>query len=65
MSSFENRYIISNPGFRQRIKRDIALLSDSLMFLYMWMSKGREIRQALRQAEKESKKIVLEEHLGE
>jgi hypothetical protein len=31
----------------------------------MWLRKGREIRLALRQAEKENKKIVLEEHLGE
>ena len=65
MSSFEDRYIICNPGFWQRMKRDLALFTDSLMFLYMWLSKGREIREALRQAEKENKQIVLEEYLGE
>jgi hypothetical protein len=65
MSSFEDRYVISNPSLWQRIYRDIALFTDSLMFLFMWLRKGREIRLALRQAEKENKKIVLEEHLGE
>ena len=65
MSSFEDRYILNNPSLWQRIKRDIALLTDSLMFLVMWMTKGRKIRQALRQAEKENLSLILEEHLGE
>ena len=65
MSSFEDRYILNKPSLWQRIKRDIALLIDSLMFLVMWMTKGRKIRQALRQAEKENKSLILEDHLGE
>jgi hypothetical protein len=65
MSSFESRYILNNPSLWQRIKRDIALLIDSLIFLVIWMTKGRKIRQALRQAEKDNNKLVLEDYFGE
>ena len=65
MSSFESRFILDNPSLWQRLKRDIDLLSDSLIFLIIWMTKGRKIRKALRQAEEQDKSLVLEDYLGE
>ncbi len=65
MRSFENRYILNNPSLWQRIRRDIALLKDSLVFLLIWMSKGRKLRKALRRAEKQDKTLILEDYLGE
>ncbi len=65
MSSFESRYILHNPGLRQRTGRDIALLKDSLVFLLICMGKGRQIRKALRQAEEQDKSLILEDYLGE
>ena len=49
----------------QRIKRNIALLKDSLVFLIIWMTKGRQIRKALRQAEEQDEILILEDYLGE
>ena len=65
MSSFESRFILNNPGLWQRLKRDIDLLFDSLLFLIMWIRKGRQIRKALRQAQEQDKSIILEDYLGD
>ena len=64
MSSFESRFILNNPSLWQRVRRDIALGFDSLVFLIIWMSKGRQIRKALRQAEEQDKSLILEDYLG-
>ena len=65
MRSFESRFILNNPSLRQRLKRDIDLLFDSLKFLITWISKGRQIRKALRQAQEQDKTLFLEDYLGE
>ena len=65
MSSFESRFILNNPSLWQRLKRDIDLLFDSLVFLIIWISKGRQLRKALSQAEEQEKSLILEDYLGE
>jgi len=65
MSSFESRFILENPGLWQRLKRDVILLVDSLIFLILWMSKGWRLRKALRQAQKRDKSLILEDYLDE
>ncbi|MFT5133195.1 MAG: hypothetical protein ACI9SC_001664 [Gammaproteobacteria bacterium] len=65
MSSFEERFYLHNPGLWQLAKRNTSLLYDSAVFLIIWMTKGRKIRKALRQAEQENTRVVLEDYLGE
>ncbi len=65
MSSFESRFILKNPGLLQATRRNIVLLVDSTLFLLLWMTKGRKIRKALREAETEGRTFYLEDHLGE
>ncbi len=63
--SFEDRYYLTNPTTWQRCKRNIDLLISSLMFLVLWMTKGRQVRRALKKAEENNSKIMLDEIFGE
>tara|TARA_B100000809_G_scaffold209008_1_gene211858 strand:- start:209 stop:406 length:198 start_codon:yes stop_codon:yes gene_type:complete len=65
MSSFESRFYLKNPTLLQSIRRNIVLLADSLVFLFIWMTKGRQLRKALREAETVKHTLYLEDHLGE
>ena len=65
MSSFESRFYLKNPTLLQSIRRNIVLLADSLVFLFIWMTKGRQLRKALREAETVKRTLYLEDHLGE
>jgi hypothetical protein len=65
MSSFESRFYLKNPTLLQSIRRNIVLLIDSLVFLFIWMTKGRQLRKALREAETVKHTLYLEDHLGE
>ena len=62
MPSFlEDKYYLTNPGLFQRIRRDIALFMDSFAFLVVWLTQGRKIRRAYRQAKLENTEIMLED----
>lgn len=63
MSSFEERYYLSNPSFYQKLKRDLIFFLESCRFLFLWLSKGYILRKALKKAEKEKGQLVLEEYL--
>lgn len=65
MSSFEERYCLSNPTWGQRLRRDIALLVDSLSFFGVWLTRGRRLRRAYQQAQKDQTQIILEDMQGE
>lgn len=65
MSSFEERYCLSNPTWRQRLRRDLALLVDSLTFFGIWLTRGRRLRRAYQQAQKDQTQIILEDMQGE
>lgn len=65
MSSFEKRYCLSNPTWGQRLRRDIALLVDSLTFFGVWLTRGRRLRRAYQQAQKDQTQIILEDMKGE
>lgn len=65
MSSFEKRYCLSNPTWGQRLRRDLALLVDSLSFLVVWLTRGRRLRRAYQQAQKDQTQIILEDMRGE
>ena len=63
MPSFEEKYYLTNPGLLRRIRRDLALFLDSFAFLLLWLTQGRKIRQAYRQAQLENTEILLEDIL--
>jgi hypothetical protein len=63
--SFEDRYYLTNPTLWQRCKRDICLYSSSLMFLLLWCTKGRKIRQGLKDAQDTNGSLNLNEITGE
>jgi hypothetical protein len=63
--SFEDRYYLANPTAWQRCKRNIDLFISSLMFLVLWMTKDRQVRRALKKAQEENSKIMLDEIFGE
>ena len=63
MPSFEEKYYLTNPGLFRRIRRDIALFLDSFAFLVLWLTQGRKIRRAYRQAQLENTEVILEDLL--
>ena len=63
MSSFEDRYYLTNPSLYQKFKRDLAFFLESCRYLILWLSKGYILRKALKKAEKEKGQLVLEEYL--
>ena len=63
MPSFEEKYYLTNPGLLRRIRRDIALFLDSFAFLVLWLTQGRKIRRAYRQAQLENTEVILEDLL--
>lgn len=63
MPSFEEKYYLTNPGLFRRIRRDIALFLDSFAFLVLWLTQGRKIRRAHRQAQLENTEVILEDLL--
>ena len=56
MGSFEEKYYLTNPTFWQGLKRDAGLFLNSLGFFIVWLTKGRRLRQAYRQAQKRTLK---------
>ena len=65
MSSFEEKFIRHKPTPWERLKRDIQLVIDSLLFLFTWVVLGGRIRRAVRRAQQDKSKIKLEDYLGD
>lgn len=63
--SFEEKYYLTNPSLLQRVRRDIALFMDSFAFLVVWLTQGRKIRRAYRQAQLDNTEIILEDLMEE
>lgn len=65
MQSFEQRYYLRNPGFTQKLVRDARFFLETCQFILLWATKGRRLRKALREAQKNDSQIILERFLEE
>ncbi len=63
MSSFEEKYYLTDPTFMQRLRRDARMVVDSARFLVLWATLGRRLRKAVKDAERKGVPIVLEDWL--
>ena len=60
MSSFEQKYYLTDAGLLTRLRRDLRLLWESLAFLFYWATRGRQLRASYRKATRENTEIVLD-----
>lgn len=63
MSSFEERYYLTNPTFTQRLRRDVRMILDSTRFLFLWATLGRRLRKGVKEAERAGMPLMLEDWL--
>jgi hypothetical protein len=61
MAGFEKEFILDGSATRwQRLRRDWILGKHLLRVFWMWLTVGRKLRRAYRQAEAESKPIPID-----
>ena len=63
MSSFEEKYYLTNPTLMQRLRRDARMIRDSARFLILWATLGRRLRKGVKEAERTGTQLVLEDWL--
>ena len=64
MPSFEERFYLEDPTLLQRLRRNIALIADSLVFVWIWATAGRQIRRRYRKAKAEDKVLLVDGDKG-
>lgn len=63
-ASFETRYYLGEAPWHARLWRDLRILAGSARFLWLWLTVGRRVRRAVREAERAGRTVCLEDLFG-
>ena len=65
MPSFEEQFYLENPTRWQVIKRNTRLLKMLAAYAWMWLTRGRKVRRAYREAQESGVPLDLDELMGD
>ncbi len=63
MPSFEEKFYRVEGGALVRLKRDLALVRESLAFVWLWATRGRQLRREVARARRAGRQVRID-HLG-
>lgn len=61
MAGFEKEYVLAEASLGQRLRRDWRLGRHLIRVTFMWVTVGRKLRQATKDADAEGTKIPLDQ----
>ncbi len=65
MPSLEEQFYLENPTRWQVLKRNTRLLKMLAAYAWMWLTRGRKVRQAYHEAQQSGVPLDLDELMGD